>query len=116
MAIWQGFGKKNQDGCGCCCGNFNEGGMEQAKKFQSEGSSIKILGAGCSKCEELTANVAAAIAEMGKEATIDHITDFSRIASYGVMTTPALVVDGKIISYGKVLKKEEIIKLLTKTE
>ena len=41
------------------------------------------------------------------DSTIDHVTDFAQIAAYGVMTTPALVVDGKVVSYGKVLKKDE---------
>lgn len=45
---------------------------------------------------------------------IDHITDFTQIAAYGVMSTPALVVDGKVIAYGKVLKTEEVVKLLQK--
>lgn len=46
------------------------------------------------------------------ESSIDHITDFVEISSYGVMTTPALVVDGKVVSYGKVLSKDEVIGLL----
>ena len=41
------------------------------------------------------------------DTSIDYVTDFTQIAAYGVMTTPALVVDGKVVSYGKVLKKEE---------
>ena len=46
--------------------------------------------------------------------TIDHVTDFTQIAAYGVMTTPALVVDGKVVSYGKVLKKDEAKALIQK--
>lgn len=48
-----------------------------------------------------------ALVELGMDTTIDHVTDFSQIAAYGVMTTPALVVDGKVVSYGKVLTKKE---------
>jgi hypothetical protein len=48
------------------------------------------------------------------DATIDHVTDFTQIAAYGVMTTPALVVDGKVVSFGKVLKKDEVVKILQK--
>ncbi len=44
--------------------------------------------------------------------TVDHVTDFTKIAAYGVMSTPALVVDGKVVSYGKVLKSEEVVKIL----
>ena len=51
--------------------------------------------------------VRAALTELGMDTSIDHVTDFAQIAAYGVMTTPALVVDGKVVSYGKVLKKEE---------
>ena len=48
------------------------------------------------------------------DATIDHVRDFEKIAAYGVMTTPALVVDGQVVSYGKVLKKDEVISILKK--
>ena len=48
------------------------------------------------------------------ETTIDHVTDFAQIAAYGVMSTPALVVDGKVVSYGKVLKKDEAKELIQK--
>lgn len=50
--------------------------------------------------------VRAALTELGMDTSIDHVTDFTQIAAYGVMTTPALVVDGKVVSYGKVLKKK----------
>jgi small redox-active disulfide protein 2 len=75
---------------------------------------IKILGSGCKKCNELEANTKAALGELGMDTAIDHITDFAAIAAYGVMSTPALVVDGKVVSFGKVLKKPEIINLLKK--
>lgn len=53
-----------------------------------------------------------ALAELNVEENIDHITDFSQIASYGVMSTPALVVKGKVVSYGKLLNKDEVKELL----
>jgi hypothetical protein len=46
------------------------------------------------------------------DAEIDHVTDFAKIAAYGVMSTPALVVDGKVVSYGKTLKTEEVVTIL----
>ena len=55
-----------------------------------------------------------ALAELGMDTEIEHVTDFARIAAYGVMTTPALVVDGKVVSYGKVLKKDEVKALIQK--
>ena len=74
----------------------------------------KILGSGCAKCNQLEAAVKAALEQLNMDASIDHITDFTQIAAYGVMTTPALVVDGKVVSYGKVLKVGEVIKILEK--
>ena len=56
----------------------------------------------------------AALEELNMDTTIDHVTDFAQIAAYGVMTTPALVVDGKVVSYGKVLKKDEAKALIQK--
>ena len=69
---------------------------------------IKVLGGGCSKCEKLLENAKEAVAKVGIEAEIEYITDFAVIASYGIMSTPALIVDEKIISMGKVLKSTEI--------
>ena len=88
--------------------------MAQAEIDKTAGSRIKVLGSGCTKCNELAANTEAALAELGMDTTIDHVTDFAQIAAYGVMSTPALVVDGKVVSLGKVLKKEEVVKILEK--
>ncbi len=73
---------------------------------------IKVLGSGCKSCITLADNTKAALKEIGLDAQIEKVTDFSEIASYGVMSTPALVVDEKVVSYGKVLKPAEIKKLL----
>ena len=73
-----------------------------------------MLGSGCTKCNELEAATKQALEELGIDETIEHVTDFAKIAAYGVMTTPALVVDGKVVSYGKVLKTEEVIEILKK--
>ena len=75
---------------------------------------VKVLGSGCAKCHALEDATRAALAELHMETTIDHVTDFSQIATYGVMTTPALVVDDKVVSYGKVLKKDEAKALIQK--
>ena len=66
------------------------------------------------KLRELEAATREAITQLGMDSTIDHVTDFVQIATYGVMTTPALVVDGKVVSYGKVLKAEEVMTILQK--
>lgn len=73
---------------------------------------IKILGSGCSKCKALTENTQSALTHLGLEAEIIKVTDFAEIAAHGVMSTPALAVDDKIVSVGKVLQSSEIEKLL----
>ena len=73
---------------------------------------IKVLGGGCNKCETLLANTREAVANTGVEAEVEYITDFAVIASYGIMSTPALMVDEKIVSMGKVLKSSDIEKFL----
>jgi small redox-active disulfide protein 2 len=75
---------------------------------------IEILGIGCSKCKKLTANAEEAAREMNIAASIDKVTDLKKIAEYGVMMTPALVLDGKVVSAGKLLTKDEIKKIITK--
>ncbi|HCR82813.1 MAG TPA: thioredoxin family protein [Lachnospiraceae bacterium] len=107
--------KKEEKKSGCCCeGNCNAETMAQAQTAKSEGASIKVLGSGCSKCNQLESATKAALEQLGMDTTIDHVTDFTQIASYGIMTTPALVVDGKVVSLGKVLKTEEVVKILQK--
>lgn len=74
---------------------------------------VKVLGGGCSKCEKLLSNAKEAIANTGTEAEIEYITDFSVIGGYGIMSTPALMIDDKIVSMGKVLKSSDIEKFLS---
>jgi small redox-active disulfide protein 2 len=73
---------------------------------------IKILGSGCKKCDALKENTENAIKEIGIEADIVKVTELIEIMAFGVMTTPALVLDEKVVSVGKVLKPSEIIKLI----
>jgi len=75
---------------------------------------IEILGVGCPKCKQLTANAEAAVKELNIQAEVGKVTDIAKITEYGVMMTPALAVDGKVVSSGKVLSKDEIKKILTK--
>lgn len=74
---------------------------------------IEILGPGCPKCKILTANVEQAVKELGIEAEIVKVSDLKDIMNYGVMMTPALVVNGKVKSAGKVLTAEEIKEILS---
>jgi small redox-active disulfide protein 2 len=73
---------------------------------------IEVLGTGCPKCRQLTANAEAAVKELDIDVAISKVTDIDRIIEYGVMVTPALAVDGKVVSAGKVLSKDEIKKLI----
>ncbi|HHT05836.1 MAG TPA: thioredoxin family protein [Hydrogenispora sp.] len=78
--------------------------------------SIKILGSGCKNCVALTENAEKALEELGVEAEVMKVTDFQDIMAYGVMSTPALVINEKVVSSGKVLKPKEIKVLLKKQE
>jgi small redox-active disulfide protein 2 len=113
-----GLGKKKEEKetTSSCCGGreCTPEAVEKAVDNLDQGEAVKVLGSGCAKCNELEANVKTALEQLGMDTTIEHVTDFNVIAAYGVMTTPALVVDGKVVSYGKVLKVEEATKLLQK--
>ncbi len=69
---------------------------------------FKVLGSGCKKCHVLEANVHQACQESKLSAIIEHEKDFAKIASYGVMSTPALVLNEEVVSSGKVLSVNEI--------
>ncbi len=75
---------------------------------------IKVLGAGCTNCEALLKATKEAVANKGIDAEIEYVTDLEKIMNYGVMNMPALLVDGKTVSAGKVLKVKEIEKLIIK--
>ncbi len=75
---------------------------------------IEILGTGCPKCKMLEANAKKALEESGKKAEIVKVTEIEKIVDYGVMSTPAIVIDGKVKSYGKVADVEEIKEMLNK--
>ena len=75
---------------------------------------IEILGVGCPKCKQLTANAEAAAKELNICAEIVKVTDIGKITEYGVMMTPALAVDGTVVSAGKVLSKDDIEKIISK--
>ena len=71
---------------------------------------IKVLGSGCSKCQTTEKNVKEALAESGLDAHVDKVTDVMEIAKYGVFITPAVVIDGKVKSTGKIPDMGEIKK------
>ncbi len=69
---------------------------------------IKVLGPGCQRCEQTAANVTEAVAEAGISAQIEKVTDAMEIAGYGVMGTPAVVIDGEVKCVGKIPSKQEV--------
>lgn len=75
---------------------------------------IKILGSGCANCKKLQANTEEAIKDLKIDATIEKVEDINQIIDYGVMKTPALVVDEKVKASGRVLSTEEIKEILAK--
>lgn len=69
---------------------------------------IKILGTGCPNCKELERRVRNVLAELGIAASVEKIADITKIVSFGIMGTPGLVIDGRVVSAGKVPRPEEI--------
>ena len=104
------FKMKKKEVKGCCCSGGCCNTQDSTK--QEVESNIKVLGSGCAKCDELETSVIEALKELSIDTSVEHITDFSKIAEYGVMTTPALVINNKVVSMGKVLKKDEVIQIL----
>jgi len=75
---------------------------------------IKILALGCKNCIIFEANIKEAIAKLGLEAEIEKITDLVEIAKYGILSTPGLVIDEKVVSFGKVLNPKDIARIIEK--
>lgn len=73
---------------------------------------IEVLGPGCRNCESLEKATREALGHLGVEADVDKITDYGEIAAYGVMSTPALAIDGEVVSVGRVPSVDEITELL----
>jgi len=69
---------------------------------------IKILGMGCPKCKEVEKRVINALAELGIAANVEKVTDIKKIMEYKVLGTPGLVIDGRVVSTGKIPRLEEI--------
>ncbi|MDO5041342.1 MAG: thioredoxin family protein [Peptoniphilus sp.] len=107
------FGRK-KDTKSCCCGGNCKSESAQKTERVKDDKGIKILGSGCAKCMKLEKATMRAISELKLDYEIEHVTDFAEIAGYGVMSTPALVFNGEVISYGKALTVEEVKELLSR--
>lgn len=130
-----GFGKKREEETkkGCCCGSTPVEEVKAEPTCACNGEvttyeasscccgendtvikSIKVLGAGCKNCHEQYEQVKKAVEELGLNVDVEYITDMEKVMAYGVMSMPAIVINEKVVSMGKVLKSVEVIKLLGK--
>ena len=130
MALFN-FGKKKEEKKAptCCCGSTEPTAEESAcccAASKAEASAcccgalvegiccVKILGAGCKSCHEQYENAKAAVQALGLNVEVEYITDMEKVMEYGVMSMPAIVVNDKVVSMGKLLKAAEVEKLLRK--
>ncbi len=77
---------------------------------------IKVLGSGCAKCKRLYAEVEKAIAQTGQPAALTKVETIEEVMSYGVMMTPALVIDGRVVASGRIPSANEIATMITRTQ
>ncbi|HBB29492.1 MAG TPA: redox-active disulfide protein 2 [Clostridiales bacterium] len=75
---------------------------------------IKVIGTGCDKCDQLYENTKSAIEELGLNANIEKVEDLMEMVKLGVMSSPSLMVDGKLVVSGRIVSKEKIIELISK--
>lgn len=122
------FGKKKEErkAEAACCNTVEDAARTKCCCSQAEGAAettccgeeidgiccIKVLGAGCKSCHELYENTKKAVINLGINMDVEYITDMEKVMNYGVMSMPALLVNDKIVSAGKVLKPKEVEKLL----
>lgn len=112
-----GFGKKKEEKPACACNgpvDTFEADAAKAAHAASGLSSVKVLGSGCKSCHTLLVNTNEALKAMAVPFEAEYVTDMAVVASYGVMSTPALVVNEKVVSMGKVYSAAEVEKLLHK--
>ena len=120
------FGKKKEEekkasasSCACNCGCSKSEVREVTNDCCSEAKNgiccIKVLCAGCKSCHEQYENAKEAVKAMGLSVEVEYITDMQKVMEYGVMSMPAIVVNEKVVSMGKVLKAADVEKLLRKS-
>lgn len=105
------FGKKKEEKAaqGACCETANNTCCGEAVNGVC---CVKVLGAGCKSCHELYENTKAAVKNAGLSVEVEYVTDMEKVMAYGAMSMPALVVNEKVVSVGRVLKPTEVEKLL----
>lgn len=113
------FKKRMEDDMYCsCCGCATNAPVDESIEQGCCDSkiSVKVLGSGCKNCRTLLENTKDAVNSLGISANIEYVTDMEKIAQYGVMSMPALVINEKVVSSGKVLKTQDIAPLLKNAE
>jgi small redox-active disulfide protein 2 len=112
------FGKKKdnkiEEAVCSCNGGRTVNDREQTKTSEETTVSIKVLGSGCKNCQALLENTKKAVSALNLLADIEYVTDMQRVVQYGVLSTPALVVNEQVVSMGRVLKSADVQKLLKK--
>ena len=91
---------------------FKKSTGQAVEETDSNGLEIKVLGPGCSRCNQLEQDVMAVMNEMNLVADIEHVTDINAISEYGVMGTPALIINGKVMAVGTVPPRAKLKKWL----
>ncbi len=114
------FGKKKEEkktsacNCGCPANEASSVANDCCAEGKDGICCIKVLGAGCKSCREQYENAKEAVKAMGLSVEVEYVTDMEKVMEYGVMSMPALVVNEKVVSMGRVLKADEVEKLLYK--
>ena len=113
MALFHLFKKKAEKKAPtCCCGSAGKTEKSVCVCGCSKVESIKVLGAGCKSCHNQYEYVKEAVRNLGLSVEVAYITDMEKIMEFGVMSMPAIVVNEKVVSFGKVLKTPDVEKLL----
>ena len=116
------FGKKKEEkktstcacNCGCPTSEVTQITNDCCGKAVNGICCIKVLGAGCPSCHQQYENAKEAVRNLGLSVEVEYITDMEKVMEYGVMSMPALVVNEKVVSMGKVLKAADVINLFKK--
>ena len=114
------FGKKKEEkkapdcvcSCGCSSSDESEITSDCCCDVKDGICCIKVLGAGCKKCHELYENTKSAAMKSTREVSVEYITDMQIVMNYGVMSMPAVVINEKVVSMGRVLSADEVLKLI----
>ena len=94
---------------------FKKNVKNQSRPQSKSGiTSVKVLGAGCKTCHKQFENAKQAVKAMGLSVEVEYITDMQKVMEYGVMSMPVVVVNEKVVSSGRLLKADDIVKLLRK--